>query len=116
MRACRRTSTSSFPSGLIFPFPRQVAALHSALKVNPSLELIFIVDYLRSTRETPKPTSASLIASLAAAFPNQVDLRLYHTPNLAGWKKRWIPRRFDEGWGLQHMKCYGVDDGLIMSG
>ncbi|ORY90148.1 hypothetical protein BCR35DRAFT_287375 [Leucosporidium creatinivorum] len=93
-----------------------IAALHSALKRNPSLELIFVVDYLRSTREIPKPTSASLIASLAAAFPNQVDLRLYHTPNLAGWKKRWIPRRFDEGWGLQHMKCYGFDDDVVMSG
>lgn len=75
-----------------------------------------MVDYLRSTREIPKPTSASLIASLAAAFPDQVDIRLYHTPNLAGWKKRLIPRRFDEGWGLQHMKCYGFDDNVLMSG
>lgn len=94
----------------------QIEALHAALKANPSLRLTLLLDYLRSTRETPKASSASLAASLQAAFPDQVDVRLYHTPELTGWKKRWIPRRFDEGWGLQHMKCYGFDDDVMMSG
>ncbi|GAA5964590.1 hypothetical protein JCM21900_002651 [Sporobolomyces salmonicolor] len=93
-----------------------VAALHSALRQNPQLRLTFLVDYLRSTREHPSPSSASLLGSLAAAFPQQVDLRLFHTPSLAGWQKKWVPKRFNEGWGLQHMKCYGFDDDVIMSG
>lgn len=41
---------------------------------------------------------------------------MFHTPNLFGLRKRLIPRRINEGWGLQHMKLYGVDDELIMSG
>ncbi|SCV68094.1 BQ2448_215 [Microbotryum intermedium] len=93
-----------------------VQALHDALKRTPTLNLVLLVDYLRSTRELPRPSSATLLGSLAAAFPKQVELRLYHTPNLVGWRKKLVPRRFDEGWGLQHIKCYGFDDTVIMSG
>ncbi|GAA5991383.1 hypothetical protein JCM10908_003286 [Rhodotorula pacifica] len=91
-----------------------VQTLHQALRANPNLQLTVLVDYLRSTRELP--SSASLLASLAAAFPKQVDLRLFHTPELNGWRRRLVPKRFNEGWGLQHMKCYGFDDDVIMSG
>ena len=91
--------------------------MQNALKSNPSLRLTLVVDYLRSTREHPKkPCSASLLASLQAAFPDQVDVRLFHTPELFGWQKKVIPRRFDEGWGLQHMKVYGSDDDVMLSG
>ena len=41
---------------------------------------------------------------------------MFHTPNLTGLKKKWIPRRINEGWGLQHMKLYGIDDEIILSG
>lgn len=95
----------------------QVQTLHEALRANPNLQLTILVDYLRSTRELPRAaSSASLLGSLAAAFPNQVDIRLFHTPALHGWQKRFVPKRFNEGWGLQHMKCYGFDDDVIMSG
>lgn len=90
--------------------------MHDALRENPELEVYVLVDYLRSTRELPGPSSASLLASLSAAFPNRVDIRLFHTPALHGWQRRWVPKRFNEGWGLQHMKCYGFDDDVIMSG
>ncbi|GAA6025151.1 hypothetical protein JCM11491_000233, partial [Sporobolomyces phaffii] len=93
-----------------------VATLHDALRRNPRLELTFLTDYFRSTREHPNPSSASLLASLAAAFPERVDLRLFHTPALHGWKEKVVPKRFNEGWGLQHMKIYGTDDDVIMSG
>lgn len=56
------------------------------------------------------------MAALTAKFQDRVDVRLFHTPELHGWRKRIVPRRFDEGWGLQHMKCYGFDDTVIMSG
>ncbi|GAA5923723.1 CDP-diacylglycerol--glycerol-3-phosphate 3-phosphatidyltransferase [Sporobolomyces koalae] len=93
-----------------------VETLHRALRENPQLELVFLTDYFRSTREHPNPSSASLLASLAAAFPTRVDLRLFHTPALHGWIERVVPKRFNEGWGLQHMKIYGTDDDVIMSG
>ncbi|KAL8279179.1 hypothetical protein RQP46_008435 [Phenoliferia psychrophenolica] len=93
-----------------------IQALHDALEANPELRVTMVLDYLRSTRETPNPSSASLVASLCAAFPGRVELRLYHTPQLTGWRKRIIPRRFDEGWGLQHIKTYGFDDDVLLSG
>ena len=48
--------------------------------------------------------------------PERVEVRMYHTPNLTGLRKKYIPKRMNEGWGLQHMKLYGVDDEIIMSG
>jgi CDP-diacylglycerol--glycerol-3-phosphate 3-phosphatidyltransferase len=41
---------------------------------------------------------------------------MYHTPNLTGLRKKVVPKRINEGWGLQHMKLYGIDDEVIMSG
>ena len=41
---------------------------------------------------------------------------MYHTPDLVGWRKQLVPRRFDEGWGLWHAKVYGVDDDVLLSG
>lgn len=41
---------------------------------------------------------------------------MYHTPNLTGVRKAIIPKRINEGWGLQHMKLYGMDDEIILSG
>ena len=41
---------------------------------------------------------------------------MFHTPNLTGIRKAILPKRINEGWGLQHMKLYAVDDELIMSG
>ena len=45
-----------------------------------------------------------------------MDIRMYHTPALSGWKRMFIPARLNEGWGLQHMKLYGFDDEIILSG
>ncbi|KAN0060660.1 CDP-diacylglycerol--glycerol-3-phosphate 3-phosphatidyltransferase [Thecaphora frezii] len=91
--------------------------LRDALRLRRSLRLTVLTDALRSTREpSPQPSCASLLASLARDFPDQVDLRLYHTPKLKGLTKRLVGKRFNEGWGLQHMKIYGFDDDVIVSG
>ena len=75
-----------------------------------------LTDFLRGTRETPQPSCATLLAGLVKEFPRRVEVRMYHTPNLAGLRKAMIPNRINEGWGLQHMKLYGFDDEIIMSG
>ncbi|MCJ1406323.1 CDP-diacylglycerol--glycerol-3-phosphate 3-phosphatidyltransferase [Ptychographa xylographoides] len=93
-----------------------VLSIRQALERNPKLKVSILTDALRGTRETPDPSCASLLSPLAADFPDQVELRMYHTPNLTGWRKRMIPKRINEGWGLQHMKLYGVDDEVILSG
>lgn len=91
--------------------------LRDALRRNPELKLSILTDALRGTREAPKPSCASLLAPLVEEFgAGRVEVRMYHTPNLTGLRKKAVPKRINEGWGLQHMKLYGVDDEIIMSG
>ncbi|EAU30511.1 conserved hypothetical protein [Aspergillus terreus NIH2624] len=94
-----------------------IETLDQALQDNPDLKVSILTDALRGTRETPNPCSASLLASLVAKHgSDRVEIRMFHTPNLTGLRKKWIPRRINEGWGLQHMKLYGIDDEIILSG
>lgn len=94
-----------------------IETLSEALRTNPDLKVSILTDALRGTRETPNPSSASLLCSLVQEYgPERVEIRMFHTPNLTGSKKKWIPRRINEGWGLQHMKLYGIDDEIILSG
>jgi len=94
-----------------------ISTIREALQNQPNLKVSILTDALRGTRETPEPSCASLLAPLVADFgPDRVEIRMYHTPNLTGLRKRIIPKRINEGWGLQHMKLYGVDDEIIISG
>ncbi|KAF3056304.1 CDP-diacylglycerol-glycerol-3-phosphate 3-phosphatidyltransferase [Daldinia childiae] len=94
-----------------------IATLQDALRANPELKLSILTDALRGTREAPNPSCASLLAPLIAEFgSDRVEIRMYHTPNLTGFRKKHIPKRINEGWGLQHMKLYGIDDEIILSG
>lgn len=94
-----------------------IATLQEALRKNPGLRLSILTDALRGTREAPQPSCASLLAPLVDEFgPDRVDIRMYHTPNLTGLRKKYIPKRINEGWGLQHMKLYGFDDEILLSG
>ncbi|KAK9239957.1 hypothetical protein V1525DRAFT_417086 [Lipomyces kononenkoae] len=93
-----------------------VDVLRKALLENPALKVDILTDALRGTREAPNPSSASLMAKLVAEFGDRVEVKLFHTPNLRGMKKAMIPARLNEGWGLQHMKLYGFDDEIILSG
>lgn len=94
-----------------------IETLDQALGENPRLQVSILTDALRGTRETPNPSCASLLVSLVSKYgADRVEIRMFHTPNLTGLRKKWIPRRINEGWGLQHMKLYGIDDEIILSG
>ena len=43
-------------------------------------------------------------------------ISLYHTPYLSGWRKKLMPDRWNEIFGLQHMKLYIFDNEVIVSG
>ena len=87
------------------------------LKANPDLKVSLLTDALRGTREAPDPSCASLLAPLVQEFgPERVEVCMFHTPNLTGVRKAILPKRINEGWGLQHMKLYGIDDEIIISG
>ena len=89
---------------------------HALLQNGSELKVSILTDALRGTREAPNPSCASLLASLVKEFPDRVEVRMYHTPNLTGLRKALIPKRINEGWGLQHIKLYGIDNELILSG
>lgn len=93
-----------------------IATIREALTSNPVLRVSILTDALRGNRESPQVSCASLLAPLARDFPGRVEIRMYHTPNLTGFRKVFIPKRINEGWGLQHMKLYGVDDEITLSG
>lgn len=87
------------------------------MRAKPELKVSILTDALRGSREAPEPCSASLLAPLVTEFgAERVEIRMYHTPNLTGMRKKYIPKRINEGWGLQHMKLYGFDDEIVMSG
>ncbi|KAK6349632.1 CDP-diacylglycerol--glycerol-3-phosphate 3-phosphatidyltransferase [Orbilia brochopaga] len=91
--------------------------IKTALRNTPTLKVSILTDALRGTREAPDVCSASLLVPLVKEFgEDRVELRMFHTPNLQGLKKAVIPKRLNEGWGLQHMKLYGFDDEVILSG
>lgn len=87
------------------------------MRANANIKLSILTDALRGTRESPEASCATLLAPLITEFGEErVQIRMYHTPNLTGLRKKHIPKRINEGWGLQHMKLYGVDDEIIISG
>ncbi|KAK5459745.1 CDP-diacylglycerol--glycerol-3-phosphate 3-phosphatidyltransferase [Exophiala xenobiotica] len=93
-----------------------IDTLREALEANPNLELSVLTDALRGTREDPNPSCGTLLAPLVSQFGDRVRISMFHTPNLNGWKKKYMPKRINEGWGLQHMKLYGFDDEIMLSG
>ncbi|KAF4548115.1 CDP-diacylglycerol--glycerol-3-phosphate 3-phosphatidyltransferase-like protein [Elsinoe fawcettii] len=93
-----------------------IDTIRQALRRNPQLRVSILTDYLRGTRENPQRSCATLLAELYKEYPKRVEIYMYHTPNLNGLKKQWLPARINEGWGLQHMKLYGFDDEIMLSG
>lgn len=93
-----------------------IDCIDEALAKNPDVEVYILTDALRGTREQPESCSASLLVPLVSKYGPRVSISMYHTPNLYGVRKTFIPQRFNEGWGLQHMKLYGFDDEIILSG
>lgn len=93
-----------------------VGVLAESLQRNDQLRVYVLVDALRGTREAPAPCSASLLAPLAAKFPHRVHLSMYRTPKLSRIAAALLPKRIIEGAGLQHMKIYGWDDEVMLSG
>lgn len=95
-----------------------VECLSEALSKSEDLKVYLLTDALRGTREAPQLAClALLLVGLVEKYgKHRVDIRMYHTPHLHGFKKNLAPRRLNEGFGLQHMKLYGFDDEIMLSG
>lgn len=90
--------------------------LHTALSRSEKLQAHILIDGLRGTRVSKGESSVTLLSSLVQSFPDRVQVSLYHTPDLTGVLKKTLPQRFNEGIGLMHLKIYGFDDSVMLSG
>ncbi|RIB15407.1 hypothetical protein C2G38_2018086 [Gigaspora rosea] len=96
-----------------------IETLRIAIRKSSNLKVHILLDCLRATRggKSHKDQSpADLLAPLVKEFPDQVTVSLYHTPDLKGILKIFLPSRFNEGIGLMHIKAFGFDNNLILSG
>ncbi|KAJ2492173.1 CDP-diacylglycerol--glycerol-3-phosphate 3-phosphatidyltransferase [Coemansia sp. RSA 2050] len=95
-----------------------VSTLDRALAINQELCVDILLDCLRGTRSDSRgQSSATLLAPLVRKYGDQrVRIAMYHTPALNGISKRLWPQRYNETFGLQHIKAYVFDDELIVSG
>lgn len=81
---------------------------------NGNLKVNVLLDYARGSRY--KNNSRTMLLPLLQTKDSNCQICLYHTPFLRGLKKKLAPERFNEIFGLQHMKLYIFDDSLIISG
>ncbi|KAI9277743.1 hypothetical protein BC943DRAFT_344816 [Umbelopsis sp. AD052] len=93
-----------------------VDTIHTALSKSNSLKVHILIDCLRGTRASKQQSSATLLLPLVEKYPDQVQISLYHTPDLTGLLKKALPQRFNESIGLMHLKVYGFDDSVMLSG
>ncbi|CAG8834038.1 4675_t:CDS:2, partial [Racocetra persica] len=92
-----------------------IETLKISIKKSSKLKVHILLDCLRATRSDKSRNPADLLVPLVKEFPDQVTVSFYHTPDLKGILKKFLPSRFNEGIGLMHIKAYGFDDNLILS-
>ena len=57
-----------------------------------------------------------MLLPLLKQFPRNVELSLYHTPDLRGLLRRFVPEKLNETIGVTHLKVFLTDDTFILSG
>ncbi|XP_022313163.2 CDP-diacylglycerol--glycerol-3-phosphate 3-phosphatidyltransferase, mitochondrial-like isoform X1 [Crassostrea virginica] len=82
---------------------------------NKDFEVHILLDYNRGSRGG-EVSSRTMLTPLLERYPGMVQVNLYHTPDLSGYLKQYLPPKLDETVGVQHMKVYLFDDSLVMSG
>jgi CDP-diacylglycerol--glycerol-3-phosphate 3-phosphatidyltransferase len=82
---------------------------------NNDFEVHILLDYNRGSRGG-EVSSRTMLTPLLERYSGTVQVYLYHTPDLSGYLKQYLPPKLDETVGVQHMKVYLSDDSLIMSG
>ncbi|XP_046407372.1 CDP-diacylglycerol--glycerol-3-phosphate 3-phosphatidyltransferase, mitochondrial isoform X2 [Ischnura elegans] len=88
--------------------------LSESTKEEQPLKVKVLLDCNRGSRG--KENSRTLLSPLVKLYPGYCQVALYRTPILNGVLGNIIPQRWNEVFGLQHMKIYLFDDSLIISG
>ena len=93
----------------------QIETIRDELHRKSSLHIYLQLDYNRSTR--PGSSSAvALVAPLLRDFPDRCHITLFRSPKLKRVLSSLVPPRFNEGFGTWHVKIYGADDTVMISG
>uniref|UniRef100_A0A915I1A3 CDP-diacylglycerol--glycerol-3-phosphate 3-phosphatidyltransferase n=1 Tax=Romanomermis culicivorax TaxID=13658 RepID=A0A915I1A3_ROMCU len=89
--------------------------ISSVLEQKPDLQLKMLIDFNRSTRKNDN--CLKNLKNLMRNFgSDRVQIAFFHTPLLRNWRKNFFPSRWNEIFGVQHMKLYIFDDDLLISG
>lgn len=94
-----------------------VDKIHERVLQQDGLRVRVLLDYFRGNRLSGQgQSSCTMLQKLIHARQETCQISLYHTPVLRGLKKRILPQRYNEMYGLQHTKLYIFDDSVIISG
>ena len=78
------------------------------------LQVEVLLDYTRGSRDSVN--SRTMLLPLIRQYNDQVNVSLYHSPDLRGVAKSILGERWNEIIGLNHLKVYLFDDNVILSG
>lgn len=101
--------TGEAEASLVEALRGRMAATDGALQVHIHM------DYLRGSRGFPRAASSLTTLQPLLAYP-QVTLSMYRTPLLDGGWRRWVPHRWNEVFGLSHLKVFVIDQTVLITG
>lgn len=79
-----------------------------------SIKVKILLDAVRSSRG-PNNSSRKILLPLLQQS-SRCQVALFHSPKLKGLLHRFLPPRYNELIGLQHMKIYIIDNNILISG
>ena len=101
------------------PFPFKVSSIKGCLlrsrRQNSDFKVRLLLDHVRGSRGTSR-NSRTMLLPLVKEFPESIKLSLYHSPDLRGMLRLFVPEKFNETIGVSHLKVYLTDDTFILSG
>ncbi|XP_052240439.1 CDP-diacylglycerol--glycerol-3-phosphate 3-phosphatidyltransferase, mitochondrial-like isoform X2 [Dreissena polymorpha] len=93
----------------------ETACEQAVVSGNTDFQVHILLDFNRGTRGGHS-SSRSMLLPLVQKYKDLVHVHLYHTPDLRGLVRRYLPERINETVGLNHMKIYLADDDFVISG
>lgn len=89
--------------------------LETGKKHHSDVKVRVLLDHVRGSRGKSR-NSRTMLLPLLKQFAGNVEISLYHTPDLRGLLRRLVPEKFNEIIGVTHLKVYLTDDTFILSG
>jgi len=96
-----------------------VDTLREAVVKNKDLRVTLLFDRTRSLRcskDALYKSTLHLLFPLVKSHPDRVVAYFYQTPLLTPLLQKWLPSRFQEVVGVQHLKVFIGDEDIILSG